>query len=73
MVSRGLCGGCRDLAEIGLVGRLPPERLMRTPPIIPVEEFGKAALLFDAVGCRTLRVRHEINAQFGGWEFGEMV
>jgi len=23
---------------------------MRTPPIIPAEEFGKAALLFDAVG-----------------------
>src|SRR5260370_22980226 len=21
----------------------------------------------------SLRVRHEINAQFGGWEFGEMV
>ena len=26
---------------------------MRTPPIIPAEEFGKAALLFDAVGRRT--------------------
>src|SRR5436309_357118 len=24
---------------------------MRTPQIIPVEEFGKAALLFDTVGC----------------------
>jgi len=24
---------------------------MRTPPIIPVEELGKAAPLFDAVGC----------------------
>src|SRR5437667_106592 len=53
MVSRGLCRGCRDLAEIGLVRRLPPERLMRTSPIIPVEEFGEAALLFDTVGRRT--------------------
>jgi hypothetical protein len=25
---------------------------MRTPQIIPVEELGKAALLFDAVGSR---------------------
>src|SRR5260370_30218396 len=28
----------------------PPERLMRTPQIIPVEELSQAALLFDAVG-----------------------
>jgi len=27
------------------------ERLMRTPPIIPAEEFGKAALLFDALAA----------------------
>jgi hypothetical protein len=27
-----------------------PDALMRTPQIIPVEEFAKAALLFDAVG-----------------------
>src|SRR5712672_3905166 len=26
---------------------------MRTPPIVPPEEFGEAALLFDAVGRRT--------------------
>ena len=23
--------------------------------------------------CRVLRARHEINARFGGWVFGEMV
>src|SRR5712671_6047194 len=50
---RGLCGGWLEPAEIGLVRCSPPERLMRTPPIIPAEEFGKAALLFDAVGRRT--------------------
>src|SRR3989442_7659561 len=50
---RGLCGGWLEPAEIGLVRCSPPERLMRTPPIIPVEELGEAALLFDAVGRRT--------------------
>src|SRR5712672_1291512 len=50
---RGLCGGWLEPAEIGLVRCSPPERLMRTPPIIPAEEFGQAALLFDAVGRRT--------------------
>src|SRR5665213_4342207 len=49
---RRLCRSRRDLAEIGLVRCLPTERLMRAPPVIPVEKFGKAALLLDAVGCR---------------------
>src|SRR5271168_4703076 len=38
------------LAAISLVRCSPAERLMRTTQIIPVEELGKAALLFDAVG-----------------------
>src|SRR5271156_5868684 len=38
------------MAAISLVRCSPAERLMRTPQIIPVEELGKAALLFDAVG-----------------------
>src|SRR5882672_7004846 len=50
---RGLCGGWPELAEISLVRCSPPERLMRTPPIVPAEEFDKTALLFDAVGRRT--------------------
>jgi hypothetical protein len=41
------------VSQIGLVRCSPPERLMRTPQIIPVEELGEAALLFDAVGRRT--------------------
>ena len=50
MASGGQCGHCRRLAEVSLVRGSPAERLMRTPQIIPVEELGKAALLFDAVG-----------------------
>src|SRR3954470_9011516 len=50
MVSRGLCRCSRGFAEISLVRCSPAERLMRTPQIIPVEELGRAALLFDAVG-----------------------
>src|SRR5947208_16643778 len=49
MASGGQCRR-RRLAEVSLVGCSPAERLMRTPQIIPVEELGKAALLFDAVG-----------------------
>ena len=52
IASGGLCRhGCR-VAEVSLVRCAPAERLMRTAQIIPVEELGKAALLFDAVGCR---------------------
>src|SRR5260370_9753048 len=50
MASGGQCRCSRRLAEVSLVGCSPAERLMRTPQIIPVEELGKAALLFDAVG-----------------------
>src|SRR5437879_5274609 len=50
MASGGQCRRSRRLAEVSLVGCSPVERLMRTPQIIPVEELGKAALLFDAVG-----------------------
>src|SRR5438477_4831054 len=49
MASGGQCRR-RRLAEVSLVRYAPAERLMRTPQIIPVEELGKAALLFDAVG-----------------------
>src|SRR5271168_1546459 len=38
------------LAAISLVRCSPAERLMRTTQIIPVEELGKAALVFHAVG-----------------------
>src|SRR5256714_15422745 len=51
MASGGQC--CRRrrrLAEVSLIRCSPPERLMRPPQIIPVEELAKAALLFDAVG-----------------------
>src|SRR5712671_5041520 len=51
MASGGQCRCSRRLAEVSLVGCSPAERLMRTPQIVPVEELGKAALLFDAVGC----------------------
>src|SRR5256714_12139435 len=50
MASGGQCRRSRRLAEVSLVGCSPAERLMRAPQIIPVEELGKAALLFDAVG-----------------------
>src|SRR5258707_13219373 len=50
MASGGQCRCSRRLAEVSLVWCSPAERLMRTPQIIPVEEFAKAALLFDAVG-----------------------
>src|SRR3954469_17081260 len=50
MVSRGLCRCSRGFAEVSLVRCSPAERLMRTSGIVPVEELGKAALLFDAVG-----------------------
>src|SRR5712671_3744831 len=50
MASGGQCRLSRRLAEVSLVRCSPAERLMRTPQIIPVEELGKAALLFDAVG-----------------------
>src|SRR5438270_14051143 len=50
MASGGQCRCSRRLAEVSLVGCSPAERLMRRPRIIPVEELGKAALLFDAVG-----------------------
>src|SRR5437016_11891526 len=52
MASGGQCRRSRRLAEVSLVRCSPAERLMRTPQIIPVEELGKAALLFDAVGGR---------------------
>src|SRR5260370_10620354 len=51
MASGGQCRR-RRLAEVSLVRCSPPERLMRTSQIIPVEELGQAALLFDAVGRR---------------------
>src|SRR5262249_19567788 len=41
---------CYRVAEVSLVRCAPAERLMRTAQIIPVEELGKAAFLFDAVG-----------------------
>src|ERR1700694_3856587 len=50
MASGGQCRRSRRLAEISLVRCSPAERLMRPPQIIPVEELGKAALLFDALG-----------------------
>src|SRR6185312_8603894 len=50
MVSRVLCRYSPGFAEISLIRCSPAERLMRTPQIIPVEELGQAALLFDAVG-----------------------
>src|SRR6202521_6417983 len=50
MASGGQCRRRRRLAEVSLVRCSPPERLMRTPQIIPVEELGQAAPLFDAVG-----------------------
>src|ERR1700724_130305 len=50
MVSRGLCRCSPGFAEISLIRCSPAERLMRPPQIIPVEELGQAALLFDAVG-----------------------
>src|SRR5215471_4165541 len=50
IASGGQCRHCRRLAEVSLVRCAPAERLMRTPQIIPVEELGKAALLFDAIG-----------------------
>src|SRR5438445_13763031 len=50
MASGGQCRRSHRLAEVSLVRCSPVERLMRTPQIIPVEELGKAALLFDAVG-----------------------
>jgi hypothetical protein len=49
-VSGGQCRRRRRLAKVRLVRCSPPERLVRTPQIIPVEELTKAALLFDAVG-----------------------
>src|SRR5260370_34374177 len=52
MASGGQCRRSRRLAKVSLVRCSPAERLMRTPQIIPVEELGKAALLFDAVGRR---------------------
>src|ERR1700731_2933128 len=50
MASGGQCRRSRRLAKVSLVRCSPSERLMRPPQIIPVEELGKAALLFDAVG-----------------------
>src|SRR5689334_12002784 len=50
MASGGQCRRGRRLAEVSLVRCSPAQRLMRTSQIIPVEELGKAALLFDAVG-----------------------
>src|SRR5215468_3228536 len=50
MASGGQCRHCRRLSEVSLVRCAPAERLMRTSQIIPVEERGKAALLFDAAG-----------------------
>src|SRR5256885_7852253 len=50
MASGGQCRRSRRLAEVSLVRCSPAERLMRAPQIIPVEELGKTALLFDAVG-----------------------
>src|SRR5947209_14057175 len=49
MASGGQCRR-RRLAEVSLVRCAPAKRLMRAPQIIPVEELGKTALLFDAVG-----------------------
>src|SRR6185312_2026213 len=50
MASGGQCRRRHRLAEVSLIRCSPPERLMRPPQIIPVEELAKAALLFDAVG-----------------------
>src|SRR6202047_1601527 len=50
MASGGQCRRSRRLGKVSLVRCSPSERLMRPPQIIPVEELGKAALLFDAVG-----------------------
>src|SRR5256714_4265578 len=50
MAPGGQCRRSHSLAELSLIRRAPAERLMRPPQIIPVEELGKAALLFDAVG-----------------------
>ena len=50
MASGGQCRRSHRSVEISLVRCSPAERLMRPPQIIPVEELGKAALLFDAVG-----------------------
>src|SRR5271165_4024722 len=52
MALRRLCRSWFDRAEIGLVRCLPAERLMRTPPIVPVEEFNETALLLKPVGRR---------------------
>src|SRR4029077_6452408 len=50
IASGGQCRRSRRLAKVSLVRCSPPERLMRTPQIIPIEELAKTALLFDAVG-----------------------
>src|ERR1700726_5016027 len=50
MASGGQCRRSRRLAKVSLVRCSPSERLMRPPQIIPVEELGKAALLFDSIG-----------------------
>src|SRR4029079_6142706 len=50
MASGGQCRRRHRLPEVSLIRCPPPERLMRTPQIIPVEELAKAALLFNAVG-----------------------
>src|SRR5260221_7949100 len=52
MTSGGQCRRRCRLAEVSLVRGSPAERLMRTAQIIPVEELGQAALLFDAGGGR---------------------
>src|SRR6202048_2029235 len=52
MTSGGQCRRSRRLAEVSPVRCSPPERLMWTPQIIPVEELAKAALLFDSIGGR---------------------
>src|ERR1700719_145713 len=50
IASGGQCRRSRRLAKVSLVRCSPSERLMRPPQIIPVEELGKAALLFDSIG-----------------------
>src|SRR5574338_1224607 len=38
--------------EVGFIGRLPAQRLMRPAPVVPVEEGREAPLLREAVGAR---------------------
>lgn len=51
-----LCGqrlGFRQDREIDLVRRLPAQRLMRAPAVVPIEALRQAALLLDPVVAGT--------------------